>query len=151
MQTAEGALNEVHSILQRVRELRVQFDNGTLEPADRAAIGAEVTQLSAEVGRIATRPSSTASTCSSGIQATITFQVGANDGRDDHATGRRRRRRGHRPRSSSPCGANDAGIIALDVAHRPRLEAPAAARADLGAIQNRLEHTINNLACTRRT
>ena len=48
VQTAEGALNEVHAILQRVRELAVQYDNGTLSQGDRGAISAEITQLSAE-------------------------------------------------------------------------------------------------------
>src|SRR5437870_9595575 len=43
VQTAEGALNEVHSMLQRVRDLAVQYNNGTLATADRAAITAEVT------------------------------------------------------------------------------------------------------------
>src|SRR6267142_4069243 len=52
VQTAEGNLQEVHSMLQRVRELAVQFNNGTLSTADKAAITAEVTQLSAEIARI---------------------------------------------------------------------------------------------------
>src|SRR5581483_11177075 len=50
--TAEGAMAEVHSMLQRVRELAVQFNNGTLSTADKAAITAEVTQLGAEIDRI---------------------------------------------------------------------------------------------------
>ncbi|KPD00126.1 flagellin [Geobacillus thermocatenulatus] len=53
IQTAEGALNEVHSILQRMRELAVQAANDTLEPSDRAAIQAEVDQLTKEIDRIA--------------------------------------------------------------------------------------------------
>src|SRR6266403_1654748 len=48
VQTAEGALNEVHAMLQRVRDLAVQFNNGTLATADKAAITAEVAQLCAE-------------------------------------------------------------------------------------------------------
>src|ERR1044072_2171182 len=54
VQSAEGALNEVHAIIQRVRELAVQYNNGTLSTMDRAAITAEVAQLSAEVRRIIT-------------------------------------------------------------------------------------------------
>src|SRR6476660_9247633 len=54
VQTAEGALNEVHAILQRVRELAVEYENGTLSQGDRNAITTEVAQLSAEVLRIAT-------------------------------------------------------------------------------------------------
>ena len=52
VQTAEGALNEMHSILQRVRELAIQWSNGTLSTGDQAKIGAEITQLTAELVRI---------------------------------------------------------------------------------------------------
>src|SRR3954451_996894 len=79
VQTAEGAMNEVHSMLQRVRDLAVQFNNGTLSTSDKAAITAEVAQLSAEIGKIAT------DTKFNGIQLlsggnSITFQVGADHG-----------------------------------------------------------------------
>ena len=53
IQTAEGALSSVHSMLQRMRELAVQASNDTLEPSDRAAIQAEVDQLTKEIDRIA--------------------------------------------------------------------------------------------------
>jgi len=53
IQTAEGALTETHSILQRMRELAVQGASDTLVAADRAAIGTELTQLRGEIGRIA--------------------------------------------------------------------------------------------------
>jgi len=52
IQTAEGALNETHSILQRMRELAVQGANDMVQPADRAAIQTEITQLNAELDRI---------------------------------------------------------------------------------------------------
>ena len=52
VQTGEGALNEVHSMLQRVRDLRVQFENGTLSSDDRDAITAEVKQLATEINDI---------------------------------------------------------------------------------------------------
>ncbi|MFN8556314.1 MAG: flagellin FliC [Dehalococcoidia bacterium] len=52
IQTAEGALNETHSIMQRMRELAVQAGTATLQNADRANIQAEVTQLTAEIDRI---------------------------------------------------------------------------------------------------
>ena len=55
IQTGEGALNEVHSILQRMRELSVQAANGTLEDEDKTAIQSEITQLIDEVDRIAKR------------------------------------------------------------------------------------------------
>src|SRR5215470_13045222 len=54
VQTAEGQLNEVHSMLQRVRELAVQYKNGTLSTEDRTAIQSEVNQLGSEIQRIGT-------------------------------------------------------------------------------------------------
>src|SRR5215217_9339986 len=52
VQTAEGNLDEVHSMLQRVRELAVQYKNGTLSTSDQAAIQTEVNQLASEIERI---------------------------------------------------------------------------------------------------
>src|SRR5436853_5820317 len=52
VQTAEGSLAEVHSMLQRVRELAVQFNNGTLSVGDKSAITLEVLQLCNEIARI---------------------------------------------------------------------------------------------------
>src|SRR3712207_2795493 len=57
VQTAEGALTEVHSMLQRIRDLKVQHSNGTLDTADKDAIGAEVKQLATEIHDIATKTS----------------------------------------------------------------------------------------------
>ena len=52
VQTAEGSLNEVHAMLQRVRDLAVQYKNGTLSTDDRTAIQSEVNQLGSEIERI---------------------------------------------------------------------------------------------------
>src|SRR5215207_7511575 len=52
VQTAEGALSEVHSMLQRVRDLKVQFNNGTLSSDDKEAIASEVKALAQEMGKI---------------------------------------------------------------------------------------------------
>src|ERR671924_2294771 len=52
VQTAEGSLTEVHAMLQRVRELAVQYQNGTLSASDQAAIQSEVNQLASEIERI---------------------------------------------------------------------------------------------------
>ena len=83
VQTAEGSLNQVHAMLQRIRELAVQYSNGTLSTSDQGAISSEVGQLTAEIARIGTTAQF------NGIQlfagsATISFQVGANDGEHDH-------------------------------------------------------------------
>src|ERR687893_381592 len=75
VQTGEGALNEVHSMLQRIRDLKVQYSNGTLETGDKQSISAEVQQLGKEISDI------TANTEFNGIKlltaGTVTFQVGA--------------------------------------------------------------------------
>src|SRR3954465_5250332 len=78
VQTAEGALQTVHSMLQRVRELAVQFKNGTLSASNQSAIQSEVLQLACEIERIG------ASTQFNGIcllnnTNTVSFQVGSND------------------------------------------------------------------------
>src|ERR687886_200467 len=78
VQTAEGALGEVHAMLQRVRDLAVQFNNGTLATADKAAITAEVAQLCAEISKIANDTKFNGiALLSSGSQASVTFQTGA--------------------------------------------------------------------------
>jgi flagellin len=78
-QTAQGSLNDVEQMLQRVRELAVQYANGTTSAADKEAITSEVTQLSSEIERVGE------TTQFNGIDllskaTTISFQVGANDG-----------------------------------------------------------------------
>ena len=78
-QTAQGSLNDVEQMLQRVRELAVQYANGTTSTADKEAITSEVTQLSSEIERVGE------TTQFNGIDllskaTTISFQVGANDG-----------------------------------------------------------------------
>src|SRR5215813_5106554 len=78
VQTAEGSLNEVHSMLQRVRELAVQYQNGTLSTSDKAAITAEAAQLQSEIERIGTGADFNGIKLLNGT-ATISFQVGAND------------------------------------------------------------------------
>ena len=143
IQTAEGALNETHSIIQRMRELAVQASNDTNVTEDRAAIQAEMDELAEEVTRIAEETQFNKQNLLDGSVTDITIQVGANAGQetvitleamdagtlnidgltvDDHAN------------------ANNA-ITALDTA----LEAVSTQRSALGAKQNRLEHTINNL------
>src|SRR4051794_33768008 len=78
VQTAEGSLNEVHSMLQRVRDLKVQFDNGTLNTDDQDAIAAEVYQISQEVKDISTQTKFNDKALF-GAATTFKFQVGANN------------------------------------------------------------------------
>src|ERR687893_1451395 len=79
VQTAEGSLNEVHAMLQRVRELAVQFKNGSLSTADQNAITSEVNQLASEIQRIGTSAEFNNIKLLD-AQRTVTFQVGADDG-----------------------------------------------------------------------
>src|SRR3954471_20985208 len=77
VQTAEGALGEVHSMLERVRDLKVQFNNGTLDQNDQDAVAAEVLEISKEVSNIV---STTKFNGTSVFDNSFTFQVGANQG-----------------------------------------------------------------------
>src|SRR5829696_9110104 len=81
VQTAEGALTEVHSMLQRVRDLAVQYKNGTLSTDDQDAIEAEVTALAVEITTITDTTNGTKfnSKALFGAALTFSFQVGAND------------------------------------------------------------------------
>src|SRR3954465_2507116 len=83
VQTGEGALNEVHSMLQRVRELKVQHDNQTLNDSDKAAIVGEVVALQSEISDIQKNTSFNGIKLldgTGGNAGTITLQVGANSG-----------------------------------------------------------------------
>ena len=139
VQSAEGALNEVHAILQRVRELAVQYNNGTLSTADRAAITAEITQLSAEVGRIVSTTQFNGISLLSG-GTNVTFQVGANAG--ETITLANANLGGTYFDSVFATGFGvTADISSMDAA----INNIADVRATFGAAQNRLEHTITNL------
>jgi flagellin len=136
VQTAEGSLSEVHSMLQRVRELAVQYKAGTLSDSDKAAITAEATQLVDEMKRIGSAAEF------NGIKllnsgSTITFQVGANDAdsKIDVATATLADIVGSLNVASSTISAIDKAIG--DVSEL---------RGKFGAVQNRLEHTLGNLA-----
>ena len=128
VQTAEGAMNEQHAILQRIRELAVQRANGTLATSDTDKIDAEVGQLTAELARINT---TTTFNGLSVMNGSFTFQVGANDGETISAA----------ITSVDFSKISAASISTIDAA----IDSVSTGRANLGAVQNRLEHTINNL------
>jgi flagellin len=125
VQTAEGNLDEVHSMLQRVRELAVQFKNGTLSDSDKAAIQTEVNQLASEVERIGSAAKFNGVTLLA-QEVAITFQVGASDGETITI-------------STISLGASVGSISTIDAA----INAISAARAGFGAVQNRLDHSLN--------
>jgi flagellin len=135
VQTAEGSLTEVHSMLQRVRELAVQYANGTLSTSDRTAIGSEVTQLTEEIDRIGTTAQFNNIQLLDGRTTRIDFQVGANDGEVISVT---------LASLGTAVGTLRADSRLADIDRA--IEAVSAQRASFGAVQNRLEHTYNNLS-----
>jgi flagellin len=143
VQTAEGAMAEVHAMLQRVRDLAVQFNNGTLASSDKAAITAEVSQLCAEISKIG------ADTKFNGIAllsggSTITFQIGAEDGQTIAVSGIQLFGAGQ-TFSVDSAVLNFSGTInlaSIDAA----IQNISNQRATFGSVQNRLEHTLNNLS-----
>jgi flagellin len=141
VQTAEGALTEVHAILQRVRELAVEYNNGTLSTADRAAITVEITQLSAEVARIVNTTQFNGIDLLSGATP-VTFQVGANAGETIVLSGANLGGTYFNSVFSGTFTPISADITAIDNA----VSAIADVRATFGAAQNRIEHTVSNLA-----
>ena len=161
VQTAEGALTEVHSMLQRVRDLKVQFNNGTLSTDDKDAIAPRSTRSRTRSTTIHDQDEVQRHGPADGHAGErSTFQVGANDTRDRSP----RRPPTSRARSASPAPAAcrdarpspaDAAAVktALDtggLSRSPTIDAAiknvSTARANFGAVQNRLEHRLNNLA-----
>ena len=158
VQTAEGALTEVHSMLQRVRDLKVQYENGTNSSDDKDAIAAEVTQISQEISNITTQTKFNG-TGVFGSGTTFTFQVGANDGETiatqafnvsgaigTSGTGGLQEITAMSSAAKAAqalSGTTGVGAIStIDAA----IKNVSNARANLGAVQNRLEHRLNNLA-----
>ena len=142
VQTAEGNLNEVHAILQRVRELAVQYKNGTLSSSDQAAIQTEVNQLASEIERIGNTAEFNGIKLLNSAQ-TISFQVGAEDGEIITVA------------TISLGGASGVGTLynVLNVGNTSDISEIDAAidnvssqRAQFGAVQNRLEYTLHNAA-----
>ena len=164
IQTAEGALNEVHSILQRMNELATQGANDVNTSIDRSAINKEMSSLSQELGRIASTTQFNDMNLLNGGFENKKLQVGAKENQtidvnigklvdiavntvtDDGALGKL----GLTKPADSTTGVDDDNdeyanamtLIQTDI------KAVSGLRSDLGAIQNRLEHTIANLDTT---
>ncbi|NFR86492.1 MULTISPECIES: flagellin [unclassified Clostridium] len=147
IQTAEGALNETQSILQRMRELAVQGANDTNVTADRDAIQAEITTLGAEVDRIATTTQFNEKNLLDGT-FDGKFQIGANADANltlnvkiatkmDSAT----LKVGNGDVKVDTHANAQKSISAVNAA----IKTVSTQRSSLGAVQNRLEHTIANL------
>lgn len=148
IQTAEGALNETHSILQRMRELSVQAANDTNVAEDRDAIGAEVQELEEEINRIATETEFNKKTLLDGSQSSVVFQIGANSGQTVSMTLNTMTVSGLAVSgvgSGIAAATSAASLTGFIDTVNAALDTVSTERAALGAKQNRLEHTIKNL------
>lgn len=148
IQTAEGALSEIHSVLQRMRELTVQASNDTNVSADRKAIAKEVRALTSEINRIATQTQFNTMGLLSGGFKNKKLQVGANTNQTISIT-------------ISSLTAGKLGVSATVIAKvissstgkeitklittvNTAITKVSTQRSALGALQNRLDHTIAN-------
>jgi len=146
-QTAEGALDEVTNMLQRMRELAVQSVNDTNTSTDRASLDAEFQQLSSEIQRIATTTSFNGKNVLDGTLGSAIFQVGADAGDTitvniSAAMGTSAGGLALSDDTVSTQGAASTAITAIDDA----LEIVDEFRGTLGAVQSRFESTISNVS-----
>lgn len=148
VQTAEGALNEVHSMLQRMSELAVQAANGTNATTDRTALNDEVQQLKTEIQRVgSTTQFNKMNILDGGFSAGTkkALQVGANANQTISIA---------ISALKSVVGSSLIGTLKIDTATNAQsaittvqssIEKLSTLRSKLGAVQNRLEHTVANL------
>ena len=154
VQTGEGALTEVHSMLQRVRELRTQYGNDTLSTTDKDAIVAEVAQLAKEIEdtRSNTKFNGVALlTGAGGASGTISLQVGANTGETIDVVTTNLTSASNTGLTAivgmSAAGATSATFTAIALsAIDTAIAEVSTVRAAFGSVQNRLEHRIASLA-----
>ena len=159
IQTAEGALNEVHSILQRMNELATQGANDVNTSVDRAAINKEIKNLSAELVRIESTTQFNDMNLLDGDFSAKKLQVGAKEGQTIDVQISKLTSLASNTSSITQLGLTDvtgnAGTTDTNEKYadamtmiQEDIKAVSSLRSDLGAIQNRLEHTIANLDTT---
>jgi flagellin len=148
VQTAEGALNETSNILQRMRELATQAANGVLSQSQRANIQVEFGQLQSEIDRIsAVTDFNGAKLLDGSLSAGTNLQIGiGTTGNDTLAVSISQANTttlsvGASAAAVSTQAAAQASLASIDSA----IQLVSTARGNLGAIQNRLQSTINNL------
>ncbi len=158
IQTAEGALQETHSILQRMRELSVQASNATNVTADRQAIAKEVRALTCEISRIATQTEFNTMKLLSGKLTDKKLQIGANGDQNIKLSILNMKPSQLGINSKNTAGLTDdnvakviskgssdyAAITATISIINKAITDVSSQRSKLGALQNRLEHTIAN-------
>ncbi len=150
VQTAEGALTEVHSMLNRMVELAHQSANGTYQnDIDRENLQKEVTSLTSEIDRIAKGTNFNGLNLLDGTQSSgLTLQIGDTSDTFNQLTVTI----GNMDATSLTLSGVDistqTGAQAAVATIKDAINAVSSTRGDLGALQNRLEHTINNLGVT---
>jgi len=147
IQTAEGALNEIHSVLQRMRELTVQAANDTNVTADRTAISEEISALTEEVTRIGNQTEFNTKKLLDGSQRaddSIKLQVGANTSQKIAFNIKTMTATGLSIAGVKDNVDNHANATAQISVVNKAIESVSTQRSALGAVQNRLEHTIAN-------
>ncbi len=152
VQTAEGALTEVHDMLQRMNELAVQAANGTQTSADRGYINSEIQALVSEIDRVASTTTFNEQNLLDGTFQNKGLQVGAEanqvisisiSGMSSKGLGLTN---GANAATNISVGGTDAKNAQKAITMiKTALAKVSQQRSDLGAIQNRLEHTIKNL------
>lgn len=155
IQTAEGALTETHSMLQRMKTLTTQAANGTYTKTARDNIQAEINALNKEIGRIATttefngeKPLSPGTAAASKNTANLTFFIGASAVTANAMTV------AQQAMTQTALKINTISVKDTTLAFKAMksveaaIETVSSYRATLGAAQNRLEHTVNNLKVT---
>lgn len=153
IQTGEGALNEVHSILQRMRELAVQASNDTNTEAERNAIQREIDELTKEITSIGNNTEFNTMKLLNGSKTEFTLQIGANAGQTmtiemkdmrADALGITGTGTGFTDNGTLDMSSHESATSALDIIDEAAKRV-SSQRSLLGAYHNRLEHTISNL------
>ncbi|WP_342758471.1 flagellin [Kineothrix sedimenti] len=149
VQTAEGALNEVTDMLQRMNELTVKASNGTYTTTQKAYVSDEINQLTSEINRVATTTRFNDQVLLTGgfSSTAMTLQIGNENGETMDVTIDAMYATDIATELTGSIDWSDSSNDPTDLidAIKSGLENVASQRSALGAIQNRLEHTINNL------
>ena len=147
IQTAEGALTEVHDMLNRMTELATKAANGTMASSvDRSALQAEVSALLAEINRIASNTNFNKINLLSGGLSSLVLQIGASAAETLTLAISAMNTSGLSIQSVN-IGTRSGATSAISLIYAA-INKVSTQRAALGAAQNRLEHTINNLDVT---
>ena len=147
VQTAEGALNEVSSILVRLRELAIQSSNGSVSDQDKSTLNEEFSSLVAEVNRIGASTEFNGIKLLDGSSSSVSFQIGFGTTANIDTL----------QVSLSPSLSTSLSLDSLDIGSTgstttaitnidAAINSISSLRGSLGAVQNRLGNTINNLA-----